>query len=39
MNNKMKYVNEAMSSDESVTIKYVQKLEEIMKKYLDRKCL
>ena len=37
MSNRMKYVEEAMGSDLSVAIKYVYKLEDMMKKHINRK--
>lgn len=37
MSNRMKYVEDAMSSDISVAVKYVHQLEEMMQEYLGRK--
>jgi dTDP-4-amino-4,6-dideoxygalactose transaminase len=37
MSNRMKYVEEVINSDISIAVKYVYKLEEMMRKYLDRK--
>lgn len=36
MSTRMKYVEEAMNSDVSIAVKYVYKLEEMMKNHLEK---